>query len=117
MLIGVYGTLKSGGQLHEAYGLNECRRLADSTIRGAMDLCSWWPRLWPEGAYPPSMENEHVLEVYEVSDAQFDAMDGMEQEAGYIVETKTIDNQTVHVWLMPRNTDINEHKLITKFPL
>lgn len=85
MIIGVHGSLKEGKYNH--YLLENETKRGSTKIKGTLYRVSSYPALIDEG------EDEHELELYEVSDATYKIISDMERRSGYV--EKIINGATV----------------------
>ncbi len=78
-LIAVYGSLRQGFHNHERFG--NMKHVGYSAIRGYMTLVyKSYPQLFLGES---NTKDSHILELYEVDEAQFAQIDAMERGAGY----------------------------------
>lgn len=116
--IGVYGTLKEGCYNHSPWGLDKAKRLGTIKIRGAMDLAmGGYPRLYAIGDAPAEYEREHDLEIYEIDDDTFSAIESMELGARYytsILEQQYSD-EDVHVFLMDSSYPFKPERFLEEY--
>lgn len=90
MRIAVYGSLKKGKYNHRE-GMNH---VGNSTIRGSMFMCFSYPHLYPEDRSVPEQVKEYPVEIYEVDEELFGALDRMERGAGYTGEVLSFDTDS-----------------------
>ena len=80
MNVAVYGSLKKGKYNHNLIG--GCELLGEATVKGDMYSLGTYPALVDEG------DTVHKVEVYDLSEAEYDRVKGMELGAGYQVEVE-----------------------------
>ncbi len=101
-LIATYGSLRKGFHNHERFGKMELMGL--SAIKGYMTLVY--------GSYPQLClnshrhEDNHVLEIYEVSEAQFAQIDAMERGAGYSTQLLDTKHGEAIMWVIADARDM-----------
>lgn len=95
VVLALYGTLRSGGRLHKAYGVDAAVPCGKGTVRGyILVVCGgeWFPRAF-------RCADEHVVvEVYAMDPVTAGRISVMEADAGYSVEVCPVtfdDGRTV----------------------
>jgi gamma-glutamylcyclotransferase (GGCT)/AIG2-like uncharacterized protein YtfP len=99
MLIAVYGTLRRGGGLHEAYRLDELDMLARETLKG-FDMYSL-------GAYPYVVQGdgEITVELYNADIVTAYQIERMERGAGYQVQAVSTSQGEATIFYMTPEED------------
>lgn len=106
--VATYGTLRKGGRLSKYY-MTEDQYVETTTLDGyqLFDLGSY-----PCAVYTGNKDDVMTVDIWDVSDAQFQAMKSMEESAGYA--TKYIqDNMAIFLFTKPYGTHIPSGDYLT----
>jgi len=114
VIIGVYGSLKEGFYNHDPY-MKGARKIMDTKIFGAMELINGsYPMLFEDGRYP-QFDRIHDIEIYEIDDTMFEAIEYMELLSGYKMALMDVEGMDVHVFLAPQGRAFNEKNFIESY--
>ena len=83
-IIATYGTLKKG--FHNNYLLEDDKFLGEDTIKGAMQLAGGGHPYIFADVDTKHLEDDHTVEVYEVSEKTYEPIKSMELAYGYYIK-------------------------------
>jgi gamma-glutamylcyclotransferase (GGCT)/AIG2-like uncharacterized protein YtfP len=114
-LVAVYGSLKKGFYNHHGLGEDK-KHLGNITVRGVMYSNGAYPKLYHpinelvgalEGGlvarFVVELARDHVVEVYEISDKDYNSITQMEVGAGYTPEDIETPWGVATIYYMPHS--------------
>lgn len=119
MLLAAYGSLKKGYYNHG--WLEGAEFLGTSTVRGVMYSNGSYPKLYHQhddkstDSFLDRYERTHVIEVYRVTEEQYEPIESMELGAGYVVEEIDTEWGKAKIFYMPHENFSSHDTWVEKY--